>query len=99
MAYTIICENNASQYYPEYAYNHPLFTKDMKIYSDSSVSNFLHDITVDNSVMFLNDWNSRSKQNEKIYISYDSTNKKSQAGDVDIVERTFKDWITKCNLQ
>ena len=86
VAYTIICENNASQYYPEYAYNHPLFTKDMKIYSDSSVSNFLHDITVDDSVMFLNDWNSRSKQNEKIYISYDSTNKKSQAGDVDIVE-------------
>ena len=32
VAYTIICENNASQYYPEYAYNHPLFTKDMKIY-------------------------------------------------------------------
>ena len=86
VAYTIICENNASQYYPEYAYNHPLFTKDMKIYSDFSVSNFLHDITVDDSVMFLNDWNSRSKQNEKIYISYDSTNKKSQAGDVDIVE-------------
>jgi hypothetical protein len=86
VAYTIICENNASQYYPEYAYNHPLFTRDMKIYSDSSVSNFLHDITVDDSVMFLNDWNSHSKQNEKIYISYDSTNKKSQAGDVDIVE-------------
>lgn len=84
--YTIICENNASQYYPEYAYNHPLFTKDMKIYSDSSISNFLHEITVDDSVMFLNDWNSHRKQNEKIYISYDSTNKKSQAGDVDIVE-------------
>ena len=57
----------------------------MKIYSDSSVSNFLHDITVDDSVMFLNDWNSKT-QNEKIYISYDSTNKKSQAGDVNIVE-------------
>lgn len=86
VTYTIICENNASQYYPEYAYNHPLFTKDMKIYSDSSISNFLHDITVDDSVMFLNDWNSNTKTNEKIYISYDSTNKKSQAGDVDIVE-------------
>ena len=24
--YSIICENNASQYYPDYAYNHPLFT-------------------------------------------------------------------------
>lgn len=85
VTYTIICENNAAQYYPEYAYNHPLFTQDMKIYSDSSVSNFLHDITVDDSVMFLNNWNSKT-QNEKIYISYDSTNKKSQAGDVNIVE-------------
>lgn len=85
VAYTIICENNASQYYPEYAYNHPLFTKDMKIYSDSSISNFLHDITVDDSVMFLNAWNDK-KSKDKIYISYDSTNKKSQAGDVDIVE-------------
>ena len=86
IAYTIICENNASQYYPDYAYNHPLFTQDMKIYSDSSISNFLHDITVDDSVMFLNEWNDKKKSNEKIYISYDSTNKKSQAGDVDIVE-------------
>lgn len=49
--YTIIAEENAGQYYPDYAYNHPLFTKDMKI-----------------------------------YISYDSTNKNSQAGSVEIVE-------------
>ena len=26
--YSIVCENNAGQYYPMYAYNHPLFTKD-----------------------------------------------------------------------
>ena len=26
-AYSIISENNAAQYYPDYSYNHPLFTK------------------------------------------------------------------------
>ena len=31
-AYTIIAENNAAQYYPDYAYNHPLFTNGMHIY-------------------------------------------------------------------
>lgn len=86
IAYTIICENNASQYYPEYAYNHPLFTMGMKIYSDSSVSSFLHELTIDDSVRFLNRWNEGRNHTEKIYISYDSTNKKCQAGDIDIVE-------------
>ena len=47
MAYSIVCENNAGQYYPDYAYNHPLFTEDMRIYSDSTVSDFLHSVTVD----------------------------------------------------
>ncbi|MCR5602702.1 MAG: transposase [Lachnospiraceae bacterium] len=86
VAYTIVCENNAGQYYPDYAYNHPLFTEDMKMYSDSSVSEFLRSITVDDSVSFLNAWNDRQDHREKIYISYDSTNKKSQAGDIDCIE-------------
>mgnify|MGYP006924825021 CR=1 FL=1 len=38
--YSIIAENNAGQYYPDYAYNHPLFTDRMKIYSDTKVSDF-----------------------------------------------------------
>ena len=53
MAYAIRCENNAGQYYPDYAYNHPLFTEAMKIYSDASVSDFLRSITVDDSVSFI----------------------------------------------
>jgi hypothetical protein len=40
-AYSIITEGNAAQYYPDYAYNHPLFTPDMKAYSDSTISDFL----------------------------------------------------------
>ena len=38
----IIAENNAAQYYPDYTYDHPLFTNGMKQYSDSTVSDFLN---------------------------------------------------------
>lgn len=85
-AYSIITEDNAGQYYPDYAYNHALFTDDMKIYSDSKVSDFLRDITIDQRIQFLNEWNAKRDHREKIYISYDSTNKKSQAGEIDMVE-------------
>jgi len=86
IAYSIITENNAGQYYPDYAYNHALFTNDMRIYSDSKVSKFLNSITDNQSVEFLNKWNRNRNHKEKIYISYDSTNKSCQAGDVEIAE-------------
>lgn len=86
VAYTIICENNAGQYYPGYAYGHPLFTESMHIYSDTKVSDFLCGMTGEESVGFLNDWNSEHDHREKIYISYDSTNKNSEAGDIEMVE-------------
>lgn len=85
-AYSIICENNAGQYYPDFAYNHPLFTKAMKMYSDSKVSDFLQSVTSDQSVEFLNEWNGKRNHREKIYISYDSTNKNCQAGDIEMLE-------------
>ena len=85
-AYSIITENNAAQYYPDYAYNHPLFTHDMRIYSDSKISGFLRDIKRDDSIKFQNNWNAKHDHREKIYISYDSTNKHCQAGDVELAE-------------
>jgi len=85
-AYSIVSENNAGQYYPDYAWNHPLFTPGGKIYSDSTVSTFLNQISADDSIQFQNNWNSIKDHREKIYISYDSTNKNCQAGDIDIVE-------------
>lgn len=84
--YTIISENNAGQYYPDYAFNHPLFTDKMRLYSDSKVSDFIGAIKKSQSVEFLNKWNANRDHREKIYISYDSTNKNCQAGDVDFVE-------------
>ncbi len=86
IAYTIICENNAGQYYPMYAYSHPLFTKSMHVYSDTKVSDFLCKMTGEERIGFLNDWNSSHDHREKIYISYDSTNKNSEVGDIEMVE-------------
>lgn len=84
--YSIIAENNAGQYYPDYAYNHPLFTEDMKIYRDSKVSSFINGIKKEQSVEFLNRWNESVTHKNRIYISYDSTNKNCQAGDIDLAE-------------
>jgi len=85
-AYSIVTENNAGQYYPDYAYNHPLFTDGMKVYSDSKVSEFLKGITDGQSTAFLNEWNGSRNHRERVYISYDSTNKACQAGDIEIAE-------------
>ena len=85
-AYYIITQCNAGQYYPDYAYNHPLFTPEYKIYSDSTVSRFLSEISTDDSIQLQNEWNETKDHRQKIYISYDSTNKNCQAGDIDFVE-------------
>lgn len=84
--YSIITEGNAAQHYPTYAYNHPLFTEKMHIYSDSKISDFLASVSDDARIGFLNDWNEKRDHREKIYISYDSTNKNCQAGDIELVE-------------
>lgn len=77
-AYAIVTENNAAQYYPSYAYRHPLFTEGMKVYSDSKISRFLREVDYDAALQFQNEWNSSRDHREKIYISYDSTNKHCQ---------------------
>ena len=86
VSYSIISENNAAQYYPAYAYNHPLFTEKMHIYSDTKVSDFLVSVTDDQRIGLVNEWNEARGHREKIYISYDSTNKNCQAGDIEFVE-------------
>lgn len=84
--YFIINEDNAGQYYPDFAFCHPLFSRHMRIYSDSKVSRFLASITKEQTIGFLDDWNRRRDRRQRVYLSYDSTNKNCQAGDVDIVE-------------
>ena len=86
VAYLIVEEENAGQYYPDFAFTHPLFSEKMKIYSDSKVCRLLQSITKDQCISFLDDWNKGRDHKSRIYISYDSTNKNSAAGDIDIVE-------------
>jgi len=86
VSYLIIEEENAGQYYPDFAFTHPLMSEKMTIYSDSKVSRLLSSITKDQCIGFLDDWNLNRDHKSRIYISYDSTNKNSEAGDIDIVE-------------
>jgi len=86
VSYLIVEEENAGQYYPDFAFMHPLFTEKMTIYSDSKVSRLLSSITRDQCISFLDDWNKNRDHKSRIYISYDATNKNSDAGDIDIVE-------------
>jgi transposase len=86
VSYLIVDEENAGQYYPDYAFTHPLLTEKMTVYSDSKVSRLLKSITKDQCIGFLDDWNLNRDHKSRIYISYDSTNKNSEAGDIDIVE-------------
>ena len=86
VSYLIVDEENAGQYYPDFAYSHPLFSEGMKIYSDSTVSRLLASIGKEQTLGFLSDWNDKRDHKQRIYLSYDSTNKNCQAGDIDLVE-------------
>jgi transposase len=85
-SYLIVNEDNAGQYYPDYARRHALFTKDMSIVSDSTVSRLFSSVTSDQITSFLDAWNRKRDHRQRIYLSYDSINKNSQAGDLDMVE-------------
>lgn len=84
--YCITTEDNAAQYYPDYARRHPLHTKDMRIVSDSTISRLFSSVDRDQITTFLDAWNDKRDHSEPIFISYDSTNKNCQAGDLDFVE-------------
>ena len=85
-AYSVVSEENAGQYYPAYAYNHPVFTEGMRRYSDSTVSAFFSEMEREQAECFLLNWNEGRSRKKRIYISYDSTNKNCQAGDIEMVE-------------
>lgn len=86
VSFMLIDEENVGLHYPDFAFCHPLFSDQMKIYSDVAVSRMLNSIGKDQIIGFLNDWNKDRDHSQKIYISYDSTNKNCSAGDIDLVE-------------
>lgn len=86
VSYMIVNEENAGQYYPDFAFCHPLFSEGMRIYSDSKVSRFLSSVTREQIIGFLQAWNKARDHSQRVYLSYDSTNKNCDAGDIDIAE-------------
>lgn len=86
VSFMIIDEENVGMHYPDFAFCHPLFSENMHIYSDVKVSRMLNSVSKDSIIGFLNDWNAKRDHKQKIYISYDSSNKNCQAGDIDLVE-------------
>jgi transposase len=50
------------------------------------VSRFLKSISKEQIIVFQEDWNTRRDHKQRIYLSYDSTNKNCQAGDIDLIE-------------
>ena len=86
VSFMIVDEENVAMHYPDFAFCHPLFSEGMRIYSDVKISRLLNSISKDQIIGFLNDWNKKRDKKQRIYISYDSTNKNCQAGDVDLVE-------------
>lgn len=86
VSYMIVEARNQGQHYPDYAYTHALFTPKMRPLSDSTLSAFFAGVTQDQIIGFLNDWNAKREHDQPIYISYDSTNKNCQAGDINLLE-------------
>ncbi len=86
VSFMLIDEENVGMHYPDFAFCHPLFSKNMRISSDVKVSRLLNSVSKDQIIGFLNDWNKGRDHKQRIYISYDSSNKNSQAGDLELVE-------------
>ena len=86
VSFMLVDEENVGLHYPDFAFCHPLFSENMKIFSDVKVSRMLNSISKDQIIRFLDDWNKDRDHKQQIYISYDATNKNCQAGDIDIVE-------------
>ena len=81
--YYIISESNASTYFEDYAYNHLLYSP--KAFSDSTIGDLLKSISDKDIDTFFNAW-CKINPKKDIYISYDSTNINSVAGNIDLAE-------------
>jgi hypothetical protein len=54
MSFMIIDEEDDGLHYPDFAFCHPLFSKNMRIFSDVKVSRMLNSVTKDRIIGFLN---------------------------------------------
>ena len=81
--YMIAVQDNAMYCFEDYGYCHSLFNG--VNFSDSSIGRLFDEITVKNIDLFIKSWiNIYAKKD--IYVSYDSTNMNSVAGNLELVE-------------
>ncbi len=86
VTYEILEQSNVAQHFTIYAFRHPLFVPDMVIYSDSTLSRIFQSLTNDQRQVFLNVWNDERNKRERIYVSYDSSNRHTKAGEIEEAE-------------
>ena len=72
IAYMIVNESCAYQYFPYFMREYMSFTK--KVYSDATISRLLKRIEEKDRQTFLDAWNRINSNLSDVYVSYDSTN-------------------------
>lgn len=83
-SYMIVEETSALQHFESYAFHHPVFSE--QIYSDTRISEIMHEQSLPTHDLFLEKWNRIHVETEDIYISYDSTNMNSAAEGIELLE-------------
>ena len=82
-SYMIQSENNVMQYVDDYCYNHALFSD--YCFEDSAVGKLMDSISIKDIDTFIRSW-VQLHVNDGVYISYDSTNMNTTAGNLELAE-------------
>lgn len=83
--YVIMTESSVMQHYPDYAFDHCIFSE--RIYDDSTISLlFGQEISNYDIELFHQAWNQMHKESTRLYISYDSTNMNTMAQGIEMAE-------------
>lgn len=82
-SYMIQSENNVMQYVDDYCYNHALFSD--YCFEDSDVGKLMDSISIKDIDTFIRSW-VQLHVNDGVYISYDSTNMNTTAGNLELAE-------------
>lgn len=82
--YMISTEDNAMQYFPDYAFENAIHSD--HVHSDDDIGEMFRRQTVKQHDYFLKNWNELHKDVHSIYISYDSTNMNTRAQGIELAE-------------
>lgn len=82
--YVLISEDNVMQYFPDFGYDHALFSD--QIFSDSTISRIYERHSKAEHELFLEAWCTLNKTKERVWIAYDGTNMNTCAQGVELAE-------------